>query len=196
MNLKEFWPGKIWPDADGRSPHCDEVWVSQSCWTTLSPTRAPWAKGDIPALEVLAVSVPPGMHEFQGVLLAESSASFRKWKDSGVGLVKVRTPSQVALALLDLAGRQDLAKLERAANESGVYAMPIAAGDPATPLVRIRGFREMLSEAAGLRRLSAQELTEAIVDFRAELRGPYNLLSAYPGAERVCGLTISVCHSL
>lgn len=187
-------PGKLWASADGAHPGCEQVFFGQSCWSTLSADPARGSAGL--GLEVLLLSVPPDLHEFQGVVLAECSARLSAWKESALGLVKLRTSSQVVLAVLDVAGRRDLARLERAARGSGVYAMTVAAGQRATPVLRIHGFRDMLSEAAGLRRLTAKEFTAAIADLRAELRETRDHWCLRSAAEQVKTLTINVTQPL
>lgn len=152
--------------------------------------------GSTPALHVLVLSVPADLHEFRGVLIADASARLGEWSGRSVGVVQVRTPSHLVVAFLDVAGRKDLTQLERAADGSGVYAMPVAADETDTPLVRICGFRDMLAEAATLRRLTAREFTEAVAGLREELRGPRSLAALPPLIPRFKSVSVNVCMPL
>jgi hypothetical protein len=124
----------------------------------------------------IKLAVPASMHRlvFEERPAIRATIVLVPWAAaSGIGLLALSAGAHAVLAVLDIAGRADLAELEGAAR-SGKLAVGIAsARDPAvTPLVQVAGFSDALSDATSLRRLAARELVQAVTDVRSILRGP------------------------
>lgn len=186
--------GKIWPDADGRHPHAGQSWVGQACWTTLPLQVVVGSSGRQPDLAALVLSVPASLHSDFGMCVATCSARWRPWRDSGVGCITLRTPTHLIAALVDVAGDTECDRLEAAARDARLYAMPVAEElAEVTPLVPIRGFRVMLDAAVAARRLAAQEFKEAIADLREDLRQPHGFSKFSQFEQRVDSLTVNAC---
>ena len=187
-------PGKVWADADGRHPHAEQSWIGQACWTTLSVNVAIGSSARQPDLPVLVLSAPASLHKDFGMRVVTCSARWRRWGQSGVGCVTLRTPTHLITAVLDVAGHTELEPLKLAASDGRLYAMPVAEElAEVTPLVPIYSFRDMLVEAAATRRLGAGEFTQAIIDLRADLRRPAGWSDFHPFEQRVDSITINVC---
>ena len=187
-------PGKLWPDADGRHPHAGQSWIGQACWTTLSVHIAIGSSARRPDMAALILSVPASLHADFGMRVASCSARWRNWHDTGVGCVTLRTPTHLAVAVLDVAGHTESDRLKAAASDGCLYAIPVAEElAEVTPLVPIYGFRDMLVEAAAARRLTAREFTQAVADVRADLRRPQGFSELSPFEQQVDSLIVNVC---
>jgi hypothetical protein len=194
----------IWSDPDGRNEHAKETWCGQAHWQAVP---AKWQLGPdrwIDHVEALVLSVPASVH---GLIVwkgqpARALASLVKWRDSVVGLLVMSVGSEgpgdhhVVATAMNLAGRDDLGLLESADRAGTLCAMPATGAElEITPLVRVVGMADALTEASRLRRLTAAEFLDAIKDLRALLRTPamYGMLGA---SQELSSLTFNVLQPL
>lgn len=185
--------GKLWADADGHHPNAEMSWVGQSFWSTLITSAS-----ELLAVEGLIQPVPPAVLDLVGRMRYPASlrAMPRQVSDSAVGLGVLHVDGHVVVSVIDLAGRSDLEPLEIAAVDCRLYAVLVNEDQPrVAPLVPLRGFKELLSETAGLRRLAAREVVDAVAKLRCDLRGPdpWSVLML-PDAQRLRSVTVTVCQ--
>jgi hypothetical protein len=195
--------GTIWSAAD-RNPHTKESWVGQAHWQAVP---AKWQLGPdrwIDWVEALVLSVPASVH---GLIVwkgqpARALTSLVSWRDSAVGLLVMSVGSEgpgdhVVATAMNVAGRDDLGLLESADRDGTLCAMPATGAElEITPLVRVVGMADALTEASRLRRLTAAEFLDAIKDLRALLRTPavYDILRV--PSQEFSSLTFNVLQPL
>jgi hypothetical protein len=159
-------------------------------------TNAPTADN---VMHSIMLAVPASMHRqvFENRPPLRATAVLVPWAaGSGIGLLVVAAAADAVLAVVDIAGRADLAELQVAARQGKLTAGISSDADPAvTPLLTVAGFADAVSDARSLRRLSARELVEAVVEVRSILRGPaaHALLGMPVTVTRLDTLTVNCC---
>lgn len=187
---------KLWPDEANGNPNgvCDEAWAGQACWSTLVSSA-----GELASVEALIQPVPPAVLDLVGRM--RYPAAF--WADtmpvgdsSAVGRLVLHVGDHVVVSVVDFAGRSDLEALEMATADCRLYAQLVNEHQPRiAPIVPVRGFTELLSELAGLRRLTARELMDTVAKLREVLRGPdaWPVLML-PHAQKLKSVTVTLCQ--
>lgn len=188
MTLQILW------SHDAENPICDEAWAGQSSWSTLISSAA-----EVASLEALVQPVPPAVLDLVGRMrypVAFWATSMPVGDSSAAGLLILHVDGHALVSVLDLAGRSDLEALKMATADCRLCAQLVNQQQPRmAPIVPIRGFRELLSELAGLRRLAARELVDAVANLREGLSGPdaWSLLML-PEAQRLRSITVTLCQ--
>lgn len=191
--------GHVYRDADygSRHPHADNSYVGHGFLQKHSFNSPDDPPGAGPDWYSMMLAVPASMHErvLETRPRTRLTVALVPWSQSGFGLLVLCTDADALVAVLDIAGRADLAELQ-AAERRGRLAVGIASdADPAvTPLVPVAGFSEAISEARLLPRLTARELVASVEEVRSILRGPaaQALLGNVP-VTRYDTLTVNIC---
>lgn len=187
---------KLWPYEGDGNPNAisDETWAGQSYWSTLISTAS-----ELASVEALIQPVPRAVLDLVGRMrypAAFWAVSMPVGESSAVGLLILHVEDHVVLSVLDFAGRTDLEPLEIATADCRLYAQLVNEHQPRmAPIVPVRGFKELLSELAGLRRLAAREVMDAVAHLRKVLQGSdaWSLLML-PDTHRLKSLTVTVCQ--
>lgn len=189
--------GHVYPESDSHHPLATRSYCGHAFLLTHyfnSPGDPPTADT---AMHSILLAVPASMH--RSVLEERppirATAVLAPWvARGGVGLLAVSTAVDAVVAVVDIAGRSDLAELQVAARRGRLSIGISSDEDPAvTPLVDVAGFADALAEARSLRRLSARELVEATAEVRSLLRGPAGRAFLGSSTAKLDSLTINVC---
>lgn len=179
---------------DAENAISDEGWVGQSRWSTLISSAA-----EVASLEALVQPVPLAVLDLVGRMrypAAFWATSMRVGDTGTAGLLILHVDGHAVVSVLDLAGRSDLEALEIATADCRLCAQLVNQHQPRmAPIVPVRGFKELLSELAGQRRLAAKEVVEAVAKLRQVLSGSdaWSLLML-PEAQRLRSLTVTLCQ--
>ena len=188
MTLQMLW------SVNAGSQTSDEAWAGQSRWSTLISTAAEGA-----SLEALVQPVPSAVLDLVGRMrypAAFWAVSMPVGETSAVGLLIMHVEGHAVVTVLDLAGRSDLEALEIATADCRLCAQLVNERQPrVAPIVPVRGFKELLTELAGLRRLTAREAMNAMAHVRKVLQGSdaWSLLML-PDTHRLKSLTVTDCQ--
>ncbi|GAB3757317.1 hypothetical protein GCM10028796_01280 [Ramlibacter monticola] len=154
---------------------------------------------ELASLEALIQPVPPAVLDLVGRMrypAAFSADSMRVGDSSAIGMLVLYVPDHVVLTVLDFAGRSELETLKIATADCRLYAQLVNEHTPRmAPIVPVRGFKDLLSELAGLRRLAARELEDTMAKLQDALRGPdaWSLLMLPPG-QKLTSVTLTLCR--
>ena len=154
---------------------------------------------EVASLEVLIQPVPLAVLDLVGRMRYPAAfwATSMPVDDSGAaGLLILHVDGHAVVTVLDLAGRSDLDALEMATADCRLCAQLVNEQQPRmAPIVPVRGFKELLSELAGQRRLAAKEVVDAVAKLRQVLSGPdaWSLLML-PEAQRLRSITVTLCQ--
>jgi hypothetical protein len=179
---------------DAANPICDEAWAGQSRWSTLISSAA-----EVASLEALVQPVPVAVLDLVGRMrypAAFWATSIPVGDSSAAGLLVLHVDGHAVVTVLDLAGRSDLEALEIATADCRLCAQLVNQQQPRmAPTVPVRGFKELLSELAGQRRLAAREVVDAMGKLRQVLSGSdaWSLLML-PESQRLKSLTVTLCQ--
>lgn len=183
----------LWSD-DAANPIADEAWVGKSRWSTLISSAA-----EVASLEALVQPVPLAVLDLVGRMrypAAFWAVSMPVGETSAAGLLILHVDGHAVVSVLDLAGRSDLEALEMATADCRLCAQLVNEQQPRmAPIVPVRGFKELLSELAGMRRLAAKEVVDAVANLRQVLRGSdaWSLLML-PEAQRLRSISVTLCQ--